>query len=64
MPPPPPPPPPAPSPLPFAAGYGAASYAAMLAGARRTPADLHAFVELHIEQVRALELVCVLLCGV
>lgn len=34
-----------------AAGYGAASYKAMLEGARRTPADLAAFVELHIEQV-------------
>lgn len=35
-----------------AAGYGAASYAEMLQGARRTPADLAAFVELHIEQAR------------
>lgn len=34
-----------------AAGYGAASYEEMLQGARRTPADLAAFVELHIEQV-------------
>ena len=36
---------------PGAAGYGAASTRAMVAGARRTPADLAAFVELHIEQV-------------
>jgi hypothetical protein len=33
------------------AGYGASTYAEMLAGARRTPADLAYFVELHIEQV-------------
>ncbi len=36
---------------PAAAGYGAASTAQMVAGARRTPADLAAFLELHIEQV-------------
>lgn len=34
-----------------AAGYGAGSTAQMLAGARRPPADLAAFLELHIEQV-------------
>lgn len=34
-----------------AAGYGAATYDDMLRSVRRTPADLHAFVELHIEQV-------------
>ncbi|KAL4419542.1 hypothetical protein ABPG77_006873 [Micractinium sp. CCAP 211/92] len=38
-----------------AAGYGAASYEDMLQSARRTPADLHAFVELHIEQGPLLE---------
>lgn len=38
------------NPPPGAAGYGAASYEDMLQSARRTPADLHAFVELHIEQ--------------
>ncbi|KAL6767627.1 hypothetical protein ACKKBF_B35990 [Auxenochlorella protothecoides x Auxenochlorella symbiontica] len=37
------------------AGYGAASLDAMLAGARRTRADLGAFLELHIEQGPALE---------
>ena len=37
-----------------AAGYGAATYGEMLASARRTPADLAAFVELHIEQARLL----------
>lgn len=38
-----------------AAGYGAVSYAEMLQSARRTSADLHAFVELHIEQGPTLE---------
>ncbi|KAI7836995.1 hypothetical protein COHA_009177 [Chlorella ohadii] len=38
-----------------AAGYGAASSAQMVAGARRTPADLAAFLELHIEQGPELE---------
>ncbi|EFN51633.1 hypothetical protein CHLNCDRAFT_140072 [Chlorella variabilis] len=38
-----------------AAGYGAATYGEMLQGARRTPADLAAFVELHIEQGPLLE---------
>lgn len=37
------------------AGYGAASYEEMLEGARRTPADLAFFVELHIEQGPLLE---------
>ena len=32
------------------AGYGARSTAEMVAGARRTSADLAAFLELHIEQ--------------
>lgn len=39
------------------AGYGADTYEAMLAGARRTPENLAFFVELHIEQV------CVGSCG-
>lgn len=48
-------PPPRPIPLPSAAGYGAKTYKEMLEGARRTSADLAAFVELHIEQGPILE---------
>jgi hypothetical protein len=47
-----------------AAGYGAASTAQMVAGARRTPADLAAFLELHIEQVCSCCFVLVLLLQV
>lgn len=38
-----------------AAGYGAPTTAEMVAGARRTPKDLAAFLELHIEQGPLLE---------